>query len=543
MNYSWIILTPPLLVLIIAIITRKVIPAIITGIISAALIATQFSLYNTVALIWHTFLEESQLSYLWNPTDSPDHLYTFAFLIFLGIIIALITQTGGITAYSNLINLRLKNKKSVEITSLFLSFFFFIDDYLNSLTVGCIMQPLTDKFKVPRAKLAFLLNAVSSPLCVIVPISSWVAMIVMNLKTSGIAEKSQELIYIKADPFNIYLNTIPYVFYAFFIIASAWIIVYFNLSYGSMRSHEIIAQSNNNLFGGKPVISTTSYSSQECKTGSISNFFIPLSSFIIGVVFFLLYTGGWYYLGGNNSFFSALQQAQSFYSLFIASALSLLLSIFYFMYTNQLTFSQLNNAIKQGFNLMKSSIIVLLLAWILGNILKDQLQVGSYLAHLIVGTLPLFLLPLVIFFISLVICSSTGSTWGTISIMIPLTVPLIATLENSMLPLDPHYIPLLYPVLGALLSGSLAGSHISPITDATIMASTSAGSYHLDHVATQFSYSIPAIIGTVVALLCASILSSSYWTTNLLSLSIGFITTFLLLLVAHKISSKKTTHA
>lgn len=541
MNYSWIILTPPLLVLILALVTRKVIPAIITGIISAALIATHFSVYQSILLILNIFLEESQLKFFVNFSGSPDHIYTFSFLIFLGIIIALITQTGGIAAYSNLINQNIKSKKSVELTSLVLSFFFFIDDYLNSLTVGCVMQPLTDKFSIPRAKLAFLLNAVSSPLCIIVPISSWVAMIVTNLKNSGIAERSHELTYIKADPFSIYLNTIPYIFYAFFIIASAWIIVYFNISYGPMYAHEVIAQNNSNLFGGKPSLSSITLQEKECKIGSIKNFFIPIASFIISVIFFILYTGNWRYFNGTNSFFQALQETDSFFSLFIASSISLAVSIIFFVGSKQVNLKQLLIAIKHGFNLMKNSILVLLLAWILGNILKNQLHVGTYLAPLIGQNIPLFLLPLMIFFISMLICASTGSTWGTISIMIPLTVPLLAALENSPLPLNPYSISLLYPSLGALLSGSLVGSHISPITDATIMASTSAGSYHLDHVTTQLAYVLPAIIGTLVSIIISSIITASYSTTLFLSLTTGFITTLAFLFLGQKINTRHKT--
>lgn len=536
MSHSWLVLTPPLLVLIVAIATRKVIISILAGIICAAFIATHFSINSTLTLIMSALLEESQISSLWNDQGSLDHLYIFIFLIFLGIIISLITRTGGIAAYSNLINFRLKTQKSVETTSLFLSLFFFIDDYLNSLTVGCIMQPLTDKFKIPRAKLAFLLDSLSSPLCVIIPMSSWVAMIVMNLKTSGIAEQSTNIIYIKADPFSVYLSTIPYIFYAFFIIISAWVIVYFNISYSSMKSHELIAETTGNLFGGKTPLNINSLD-LNCKIGSINNFFLPLGSFIILVLLLLLYTGQWYYLGGNNSFFQALQQTDSFFSLFMASTLSLIMSIIFFIYTRQLTLLELLSSAKSGFNLMKDSIIILLLAWTLGTILKDHLDVGNYLAGLIEGTLPLFLLPIIIFVISALICASTGSSWGTISIMAPLTIPLVVALQPESIHLNSTNVLYLYPVIGGLLSGSLAGSHLSPITDATIMASTSAGSYHLDHITTQISYIIPAILGTLIALLSSSLITLSYWPTTLISFTMGLITTLFIIFILQKISS------
>jgi Na+/H+ antiporter NhaC len=537
MTHSLASLIPPLLVLSIAITTRKIVTSLIIGIISAALIAKDFNIFQSIKLIWNLLLEESQITHLWNPVGSSDHLYTFTFLIFLGIIISLITKTGGIAAYSNWIKTKLKTQKSVEMSAILLAPFFFIDDYLNTLTVGCIIKPLTDKFNIPRVKLAFLLDIMSSPLCVLIPASSWVAMIVANLKTSGISESAtsaSDQIYIKADPFSVYLATIPYIFYAIFAVITALIIVHFRISYGPMSKQEKVALETGNLFGGKNPIEIEK-EDMICTVGSLSNFLIPLGSFIGTTIGMLLYTGGWSVLGGNQTFVQALQQSDSFYSLFMASVISILTSITYFVTHNIIDVKSFFKASHNGFNLMKGSLLVLLLAWTLGDILKDDLQAGTYLADILMGSLPLFLIPLVIFATSTLVCASTGSGWGTISIMAPLSIPLVA--------LNPEHAYLIYPVIGSLLSGALVGGHISPITDATIISSTSATSYHMDHVTTQIHYVIPPIVGTVISIALASFLNISYWINFGISFAVGLSATAIILFMLHNKQHKKPGHS
>lgn len=533
MQNSWIVLVPPILVLIVAFYKKHVILSLVTGIISAALIASDFSIVQTLSLAACRIFEETNIQKLYCP-GSPDHLYTFAFLIILGIIISLITHTGGIAIYSQILGQKLKTKKATESTSLVLSLLFFIDDYLNSLTVGCAMRPLTDRLSIPRAKLAFLLDSMSSPLCVLIPASSWVALILTQLQTSGVTEQISGQSKIIADPFIVYLKSITYMFYPIILIASAWFIVRKQISFGPMYDQDQIASKTGNLFGGKaPIIPKVA---QSCSTqGSLLDFILPIGSFLFFVIILLLYSGNWYYLGGKNSIISAIQEANPFYALFLASLISLIISCFYFRQKNKLNLNSFKLIVISGFDLMKNSLWVLILAWTLGSILAKDLGTGQYLANLMLHSLPTFLLPLIIFITSLAVSAGTGSAWGTIAIITPLAIPAVVAFTNLQAPISIEQAYLLYPVVGALISGSIAGGHVSPISDATVMSSTSAGCYHIDHVTTQIPYVIPMIIGSSVSLIISGLLASYNQILALaIALPTGIIISFVILALLNK---------
>lgn len=501
---DFIVLIPPILVLIIAIVWKNVIAALFTGIISAALIAKNYSFIGALKLSFYRIFQETHLDKLISNEGSPDHLFTFLFLVALGIIISLITHTGGITAYTNIIQKKITNKKQTQTTSFLLSLLFFIDDYLNSLTVGCIMRPLADKFSIPRAKLAFLIDSMSSPMCVLIPATSWVAMIITNLQSAGIQESANAEIF--GDPFAVYLRSIPFMFYPILVIISAFFIVRKNISFGPMFQQEQIAELTGNLFGGKPAIQLRI--GQSCSTGSSLDFFIPIGTFIISVFLLILFSGGWSGFGGYRPLIQAFQEANIFYALCLGSIITLLFSLCLFFYQGKLTTSGLKEVIIEGFFLMKNSLIVLLLAWTLSTMLKSDLHTGEYLAHLLLKMMPSYMLALTIFLTSTAIASSTGSAWGTVMIMMPLSIPMVIAYTQGSIPFSPEMIPLLYPILGAMLSGAIAGGHISPISDSTVMSSTSAGSYHLDHLTTQIPYILPAFIGTIIACILSGIFAS-----------------------------------
>lgn len=521
---SWIVVLPPLLVLGCAAATRNVIVSLILGALSAALIATDFSVANTIT---------KTLSTLAHVTIDLDNLYLFGFLILLGAIIEMMTHAGGITAYTQALSRYIKSKKTTETTSLLLSNIFFLDDYLNGLTVGSIMRPLTDKMNIPRVKLAFLVNAMSAPLCLLIPATTWVAIVLGQLQLAGVSDNPADNPIINADPVATYLNTIPFIFYSILIVFSAWFIVRRRIAFGTMKKHESIAEKTGNLFGGQEPLSKRD--SNNLRQGSISGFFIPIGTFIISMLFFLFYSGDAALLGGDNSLIIALKNADSFWALFCASALTFTLSATLFVAKKELSLRDLAINCWHGFELMQKSLIVLILAYTFSAILIHDLHTGAYLAHLISGTLPLFALPVVVFLVSTLISASIGSSWGTILVMLPLTIRMLAALADGTGLLLIADIPNFYPTLGGLLAGSVAGAHFSPITDATIMASTSAGCYHMDHVQTQISYSLPALVGSSLAFLVAGILGSvsSIWNYGLI-FGIGITTTTLLLLVRNK---------
>lgn len=295
-----------------------------------------------------------------------------------------------------------------------------------------------------------------------------------------------------------------------------------------MKRQEEIAQKTGNVFGGKP---KKEIKETFCKKGHIFDFLSPMLGFLLSVIISLLFTGQYWLFGGKNNLLQAFQNADSFYSLFISSVVGLLICVVLFILQKRLNIMDFIISSKEGFNLLKSSLLVLALAWTFGNILQDHLQAGEYLGQMVLSSLPIFILPLIIFATSILVCASTGSAWATISILTPLAIPIVTSISTGNL-------ILLYTTIGSLISGSLVGSHISPISDATIIASTSAGSYHLDHVATQTIYSIPAIIATAISIFLASILDIGYINKVIVSLVSGSLITIILLYILNKLSKK-----
>lgn len=539
---NWIVLIPPIIVLLIAILKRNVILSLAVGILTAALIATRGSIIQTILLSLGRLYEETNFQRFYDPSAPSDHLYIFGFIILLGIIISIITHTGGIEAYSKKIASKFKDKKNVETTSLIFSLALFLDDYLNSFTVGCLMRPLTDKFKIPRIKLAFLLNSMSAPLCVIIPATSWLAFILSQLENSGIREKIISSTYIIGDSFSVYLRSIIFMFYPILVIVSSWLIVRKTISFGYMKTQEDIASKTGNVFGNKETATKEMSSSENSKTNSIASFIIPLSLFFITLIFSLLFTGGWSLLKPSEKILYAFLHSDPFISLFVASLISASVSIILFLIMKKINLNQTKNIVIDGFDLMKNSLLLLLLAWTFGSLLEKDLKTGSYLAKLLLSALPTFALPLTIFFTAIFICASTGSAWGTIAILVPLVIPSVIAFSNLEPPAILANIPLIYPVIGALISGSIAGGHISPISDSTIVASTSAGANHLDHVRSQIPYVIPAILGTCFAFLIAGkFISYGYLKIGIISLIIGLIITVSILLIKNYYSSKNNS--
>lgn len=507
---EWIVILPPFLVLVVALTTRSVLTALFTGILTSALLATHFSVPATVQLIMQRLYKETHIQNIfWG--GPLDHIYTLSFLLILGIIIALITHSGGISAYINYIKPKIKSARAAQTVSLLLSCCFFIDDYLNSLVVGNIMRPITDHFKIPRVKLAFLLAAMSAPLCVLIPASSWVAMTLVNLQASGITDAintTGQLVAIQADPLHVYIRILPYLFYPLFLIFSAWLIVRSNISYAGMFRQEQLALTTGNLFGNKPPLHITSYQSLVTDQ-SLFDFFAPMAIFVTTVAGTLLYTGKWVLLGGSRSLLGALQEANIFFALLFASSVTLICALLLAALRRKISLVTFKHLIIDGWKLMRNSLLVLLFAWTLGSLLQHDLKTGQYVAHVLLNALPTWLLPVSVFITALLISASIGSAWGTIVIMLPLIIPTVAlTAGQQQTPLLLHQVTLLFPVVANVLAGAIAGGHISPISDATVMTATSASSYHLDHVATQLWYVFPAIVGTLVASVCTGLLHS-----------------------------------
>ncbi len=513
MHDHWLVLLPPVVVLVLGFTTRRVAESLLVGIGCAAMIATDFAPLDALKQAGFYLFENTELAKLTSfaAFSTSWNLFICLFLFMLGILVVLIAHTGGAHAYVNLVGTKIKSARSAEASSLVLSSMLFVDDYFNSLTVGSVMQPLTDRFKIPRAKLAFLVDSMASPLAMLIPLSSWVAAIVGFLREAGVDTVKGPGVLILDNPFSVYFRTLPYLFYSYIAVIGAWYIVLRRISFGPMHTHEHIAQTTGNLFGGKTKKATgvrTAHKRNRDRS-SLSDFLFPIGALFASIIGGLLYTGGHTLFGGTHSIAEALQHANAASALFWGGIVTLTASFLFFAGRKKVAGKEIGGLVVDGVRLMAPSIIVLLLAWTLGDILKKDLFAGEYLAKHLVGTIDVQFLPLMFFIASAIISFSIGSSWGTMAILFPMAIPMALSFAHLIPPVAAAEVNTLFPMLGAILSGAVMGDHISPISDTTVMSSTSTGCHHIDHVETQLIYSIPMLASTAIAFILAGVLQFS----------------------------------
>ena len=525
MQTDWLVLLPPFLVIALAFLTHRVLLSLILGIIAGALIVSNFSIIGAVQILSKTTCAQFD----------PSNLYTFGFLLVLGSLISLISLTGGTLAYGALIKKRLLNARMAESASVLLSFCFAIDDFFSILTVGSIMKPVTDTFKIPRVKLAFLLDSLAAPLIILVPVSTWVAMILMQLEKAGISTNSSTNPLIFEDPLAFYLQTIPFVFYSFLIAFSVIFIVRTGSSWGPMAQAEELARKKGDIFWGAQAI--TSSPSALPTNGSIIDFIFPIATLLLSVFASILYLGDSSLLGGTHSLAQTMQHTDIFLALFAGACVAFISSFALALMRGSIKLGQLSEIVNGGYLLMKDSIAILFLAWAFGTLLKNDLHTGDYIASLIVGSVNASFLPAAFFLAALVTAVGTGSSWGTIAVLVPLAIPLVTSFISNETPLALHDALLTLPVIGAIFAGAVAGDHVSPIGTTTIMSAATAQTEINAHVYSQLPYAAPALVGAFFAFLSAGyLIKYGIWSSCLISLFIGALIALALLIVQRKTS-------
>jgi tetracycline resistance efflux pump len=524
---TFLSIVPPLIVLGFGILTHRIVTALIIGLCLAAVIASNGCLLGGLQMLMSKFWATADIGSLASMSTISDSqtLLIFLFLINLGIIVAILDQTGCAQAYANMISKKLKTARQVEQASLLLSLVLFLDDYFSTLTVGSIMRPITDRFKVPPVKLAFLIDSMAAPIAVLMPISSWVAVIMGQIQRAGITETVTEATVIVGDPFLTYLALLPYIFYSFILMASAWFIVTKRISFGPMRTHELNALKN------KEKALQVASVAQTNPDATLTDFVSPILLFMIVTLIALLASGGSNLFGGPHNFIDALRTAKAAYALAIGSIVSLIVSIIYLYARSLLDITQVPALMKKGFNLMAPAMIILFLCWTFGNMLNQDLHTGNYIAMLLAHTVPLWSVPALFFVVSSITSFAMGSSWGTIGIIIPIAVPMLMKLAHLTAPAAIADVPLLLPMLGSILSGAVLGDHVSPISDTTIMSSASTGSVHIEHVYTQLIYILPIFFGTLSACLISGIWPQSGF---LASIAIGTSVSLILLTLCNQ---------
>lgn len=542
MEPSFLSVIPPFFVLILGFVTRKVLWSLASGIVVAALLSTK-ELFSGCSLAAKTLLNNLEIVSIYkNGLWSGWNFLIALFLLSLGVFITLLHHSGVAQAYSHAVRRKLRKKSQAEASSLLLSSGLFIDDYFSSLTVGSVMRSVTDVFRIPRAKLAFLVDSMAAPLAVICPISSWVAAILGFLRESGVSNNMGQSTLIYGSPYVAYLHIVPYILYSFVVIIGSWAIVICGFSFGKMKKHEIIAQEEGDLFGkNEPVLSKTNQK-PTADNAHILDFLLLILVLILSVLGGLAYSGG-YSLGAKQGLIESFRNSVAAQGLFIAGILSLSFQIIWLRIRGLLRLGDLWQLLIKGIKMMLPSVLVLICAWTLGDLLKNHLYTGHYLASIMTGNVSTHLLPLMFFIGSLVTAASIGSSWGTAAVMFPIAVQLYVSLQGLNEPILLLDAGELFIILGAVLSGSVAGDHISPISDTTIMSAISTGMNHTDHVETQLGYALPFIGITGLGFLLLGVFSPSAWWIVYITMFLGTIVLLALLHALSIFNEKKRSHA
>ena len=463
MYASFWALIPPVVAIVLALITKEVYSSLFVGIVIGGLFYADFNFETAVNHIFKDGLV-GVLSDSYN-------VGILIFLIILGIIVCMMNKAGGSSAFGRWAGEHIKTRVGAQLTAVLLGMLIFIDDYFNCLTVGSVMRPVTDKHQVSRAKLAYLIDATAAPICIIAPISSWAAAV------TGFVEGE--------DGFSVFLNAIPYNYYALFTIAAMLIMVVFKIDFGSMKKHE-----QNAIKGDLFTTSDRPYETSESNdiniNGKVIDLIFPIAVLIVACIIGMIYTGGFF--SGTN-IIEAFSGSDASSGLMIGSFFALIIIIVFYFVRGRIKFSEEMDCIPEGFKAMVPAILILTFAWTLKE-MTDSLGAKEYVAGVVSGASGalITLLPAIIFIVACFLAFATGTSWGTFGILIPIVVSTFSGTNHTMMIIS----------ISACMAGAVCGDHCSPISDTTIMASAGAQCNHINHVSTQIPY---VVIVAVVSFL------------------------------------------
>ena len=507
---AWALL-PALIAISLALITKEVFSSLFLGILSGAVLAAKWSPLVVVDHVVNTGLTAAV----------SDSAGIFIFLIELGILVALVNKAGGSRAFGEWAKTHVKSKVGASICTFILGVLIFIDDYFNCLTVGSVMRPVTDKHKISRSKLAYLIDATAAPICMIAPISSWAAA-VNHYATDGQGLQ----LFVAAIPFNFY-SLLTFVFVISLILMK--------MDFGPMRKHEINAE-NGDLFSGKKVSNDTENADASSK-GKVIDLVLPIVVLIVACVFALVYVGGFFGVdawGGTDyvgDVIGAFGNTDAYIALPWGGIIAIIFSIIYFPCRNVVSFNDAMKALPKGFIAMVPAIFILTFATALKNITNGALDAAGFVNAFMAGFPEALvkLLPAFIFLLACVIAFATGTSWGTFGILIPIVTEMF----------DPSN-PLMIVGMSACLAGAVCGDHCSPISDTTIMSSAGAECEHLNHVSTQLPYAIYVAIISFVCYIIAGFIPTWYIALPIaIAIMIGSL--FVTKIVVKKLYKNETT--
>ena len=493
-------LVPPIVAISLALATKEVYSSLFVGVVTGGLLYSGFSFEGTINHVY----TDGVVKVL---SDSYN-VGILIFLVILGIIVSLMNKSGGSAAFGRWAQTKIINRVGAQLATIGLGALIFIDDYFNCLTVGSVMRPVTDKFQISRAKLAYLIDSTAAPICIIAPISSWAAAVsgFVPGETNGIA---------------LFIQCIPYNFYALFTILFMICIAVMKSDYGLMELHEL-----NAIKGDLYTTSERPYESFEESIkeddGHLLDMLLPVLVLIVCCVTGMIWSGGFF---EGNGFVEAFSNSDASVGLAVGSFFGLIITLVLYMARRVMTFSEFMECVPQGFVSMITPILILTFAWALKS-MTDSLGAAPYVAGLIENSAGGFVnfLPAIIFLIGCFLAFATGTSWGTFGILIPIVV-------SAFQDTDPQ---LMIIAMSACMAGAVCGDHCSPISDTTIMASAGAQCFHLNHVNTQLAYAL-----TVAAIAAVSFVVAGFTRSAMFGWIVGIMLVIVVLFILKKREQKK----
>ncbi len=492
-------LIPPLVAIILALITKEVYSSLFLGILVGGMFFAGFSPEGTVMHIY----EKGIIAVL---SDSYN-VGILIFLVLLGAMVCLMNRAGGSAAFGKWSETHIKSRIGAQLATIVLGVLIFVDDYFNCLTVGSVMRPVSDRHRISRAKLAYLIDATAAPVCIIAPISSWAAAV------TGFVEGE--------NGFSVFIKAIPYNFYALLTIVMMVGLVVMKVDFGLMKKHEDNARKGDiYTTGDRPY--ERAVEGEVSAKGKVKDLVIPIVVLIVCCIIAMLYTGGFF---GGKSFVDAFSGCDASISLALGSFFALIITIIFYVVRRVIKFSDCMACIPEGFKAMVPAIMILVFAWTL-KAMTDSLGAAEFVAGMVEKYAQgmVFFLPAIIFLIGCFLAFATGTSWGTFGILIPIVVAVFAKTSPQMMIIS----------ISACMAGAVCGDHCSPISDTTIMASAGAQCNHVNHVSTQLPYAMVVAVISFVTYIVAGITKSAW-----ISLPIGIALTIGALFVIKMMTKKE----
>ena len=458
-------LVPPIIAIGLALITKEVYSSLFIGAVAGALFYAGFHVEALDSLLNDGVVAAIR-----------DNAGIFMFLVLLGILVALLNKAGGSAAFGAWAKTHIKTRGGAMFATFLLGVLIFVDDYFNCLTVGSVMRPVTDSHRVSRAKLAYLIDATAAPICMIAPISSWAAAV------SGVVEDY--------SGFDLFIRAIPFNFYSLLTIVMVLFLCKTGMDYGPMRRHELNAIRNNDLFTeGEQPEAVEEVSNPRAK---VIDLLLPIIVLVVLCVSGLVYSG---YLNGADNFIDAFANCDAFFGLPWGAIVALVFTVIYFVLRRVISFKDAMSCIPQGFCAMVPAILILTFAWSLKS-MTDSLGAKYFVRDFVYNNAESLqnFLPAIVFLIGCGLAFATGTSWGTMAILLPLGINMAYGFGVSEA-----------ITIAAVLSGSLFGDHCAPISDTTVMSSMAGGCNHIDHVRTQIPYALLAAVASFIAYLIVGV--------------------------------------